>query len=36
MIDPQSPQYIAQQKFLQIQSDLFLAHSNERTTINIL
>lgn len=36
MIDTQSPQYIAQQKFLQTQSDLFLAHSQGRTTINIL
>lgn len=36
MIDPQSPQYIAQQKFLQTQSDVFLTHSQQRSTINIL
>jgi multimeric flavodoxin WrbA len=36
MIEPNSVQYIAQQKFLQTQSDLFKQHSEERKTINIL
>jgi hypothetical protein len=36
MIEPNSAQYIAQQKFLQTQSDLFKQHSDERKTINIL
>ena len=36
MIDKNSPQYLAQQKFLQTQSDLFKKHSDERKTINIV
>jgi hypothetical protein len=36
MIDYNTPQYQAQKKFLQIQADMFVKHSNERTTINIL
>ncbi len=36
MIDPSSPAFIAQQTFLQTQSDLFAQHSRERKTINIL
>ncbi len=36
MIDKDSAQYLAQQKFLQTQSDLFKKHSDERKTINII
>jgi multimeric flavodoxin WrbA len=36
MIDKSSKQYLAQQAFLQQQSDLFLKHSLERTSINIV
>jgi len=36
MIDKDSKEYLAQQQFLQIQSDLFKKHSDERKTINIL
>lgn len=36
MTSAKSQQYIAQQKFLRTQSDLFKKHSDERKTINIL
>lgn len=36
MIDPNSPQYLAQKKFLQDQSELFKKNSDERKTINIV